>query len=56
MILQEGDRVEHKNRGKGTVIEQQFFINETTVQFDVDSDAEGEILTVSTSLLKKIDD
>lgn len=51
--FQKGDRVEHSKRGKGTYVES-YDRFESVVHFDEDSDAEGELLTVSTHLLKKI--
>lgn len=50
-----GDRVEHKNRGKGTFIEYDILEDDCLVEFDLDSDAEGDTLLVSESLLTKID-
>lgn len=49
-----GDRVEHKNRGKGTFLMYGTFNDESIVEFDKESDAEGETLTVTTQLLTKI--
>ncbi|MGE7606559.1 hypothetical protein ACQKML_08110 [Peribacillus frigoritolerans] len=51
MEFNKGDKVEHKSRGKGTFIEYDTFENESVVQFE-EGDAEGDTLTVSTSLLK----
>lgn len=51
MDFRRGDKVEHKSRGKGTFIDYDTFENEAVVQFE-EGDAEGETLTVSTSLLK----
>lgn len=48
------DRVEHARRGKGTFLSYGMFHDESIVQFDKDSDANGETLTVTTGLLKKI--
>lgn len=50
------NRVEHKRRGKGTFLSQGNFHDESIVEFDKDSDAEGETLTVTTGLLKKINE
>ena len=52
--FEEGDRVEHARRGKGTFLTFGVFDNESVVEFDEDSDARGETLTVSTGLLKKL--
>lgn len=37
-----GDRVEHKKRGKGTFLSYGMFHDESMVEFDKDSDAEGK--------------
>jgi hypothetical protein len=37
-----GDRVEHKYRGKGTFVSAGIYADESIVQFDLDSDAEGQ--------------
>lgn len=55
MVFVKGDRVEHKNRGKGVFLSYGTFENESVIMFDEDSNAEGDILTVTTSLLKKLD-
>jgi hypothetical protein len=49
-----GDRVEHARRGKGTFLSYGMFSDESIVEFDKDSDAKGETLTVTTGLLIKI--
>jgi hypothetical protein len=49
-----GDRVEHLNRGKGTFLSYGMFNDESIVEFDRNSDAEEETLTVTTGFLKKI--
>lgn len=55
MGFKTGDRVEHKTRGNGTFLAYGTFSNESIVEFDIDSDAEGETLTVTTGLLKKVE-
>lgn len=55
MEFKTGDRVEHSRRGKGTFLMYGMFHDESIVEFDKDSDAEGETLTVTTCLLKKIE-
>lgn len=52
--FKKGDRVEHSRRGKGTFLSQGIFHDESIVEFDKDSDAEGETLVVTTKMLKKI--
>lgn len=52
MEFKKGDRVEHKNRGKGTFVCYDIHENESVVEFDLDSDGAGMELTVSTSLLR----
>lgn len=54
MEFKTGDRVEHKARGKGTFLSYGMFHDESIVEFDHDSDAEGETLTVTTGMLKLI--
>ncbi|WP_180806856.1 hypothetical protein [Bacillus paralicheniformis] len=54
MQFNNGDRVEHVNRGKGTFLSYGEFENESIVKFDEDSNAEGDTLTVTTGLLKKL--
>jgi stalled ribosome alternative rescue factor ArfA len=50
-----GDRVEHSRRGKGTFLSYDDSMKEDAiVEFDDDSDAEGETLAVTSKLLKKI--
>ncbi|WP_299831439.1 hypothetical protein [uncultured Metabacillus sp.] len=53
--FKKGDRVEHKNRGKGTFIEYDILEDDVYVEFDLDSDGEGDTLLVSASLLRKIE-
>lgn len=55
-IFKKGDQVEHLYRGKGVFEEYGLFTDESVVSFDEDSDGNSETLTVSTVLLKKIDD
>lgn len=56
-MFKQGDRVEHKRRGKGTFIEYDWATpNDAVVEFDKDSDAEGDTLCVTAALLTKIDD
>jgi len=55
MTFKLNDRVEHATRGAGTFLSYGVFHDESIVEFDKDSDAEGETLTVTTRLLKKID-
>ncbi|PRR87320.1 hypothetical protein [Bacillus atrophaeus] len=50
-----GDRVEHARRGRGTFVSYDTNEEESVVSFDLDSDADGDTLTVSTNLLKVID-
>ncbi|MGG1347608.1 hypothetical protein ABE197_13090 [Bacillus subtilis] len=52
--FKKGDRVEHSRRGKGTFLSQGMFHDESFVEFDKESDAEGETLVVTTKMLKKI--
>lgn len=54
MEFKTGDRVEHKARGKGTFLSYGMFSDESIVEFDKESNAEGETLTVTTGLLVKI--
>lgn len=54
MEFKTGDRVEHVRRGKGTFLIYGLFSDESIVEFDKDSDAKGDTLTVTTGLLKKI--
>ncbi|MGO0713243.1 hypothetical protein P5408_010460 [Bacillus subtilis] len=42
--FKKGDRVEHSRRGKGTFLSQGMFHDESIVEFDKNSDAEGETL------------
>lgn len=56
-----GDRVEHKNRGKGIFVEYHCesykgYTDSCYVQFDENSDAEGDFLEVTIGMLKKIED
>lgn len=56
MEFKMGDRVEHSRRGKGTFLSYGDFSDESIVEFDKDSDAEGETLVVTTGLLKGINE
>lgn len=53
-FLTKGQRVQHAKLGKGTFEEFCWEDNTSYVTFDMDSDAEGETLRVTTSLLKPI--
>lgn len=53
-MFEQGDRVIHKTRGKGTFIEYDWATDkDAVVEFDIDSDAEGETLCVTAALLRK---
>ncbi|MEE5181186.1 hypothetical protein JDW21_18870 [Bacillus subtilis] len=51
--FKKGDRVEHSRRGKGTFLSQGIFHDESIVEFDKNSDAEGETLVVTAKMLKE---
>jgi hypothetical protein len=55
MKFVKGDKVEHRNRGKGTVVGYDPLDDSCViVDFDLDSDAKGETLGVTESLLIKL--
>lgn len=54
MKFKQGDKVEHKNRGKGTVLGYDPLDNSCVIVEFYEGDAKGESLGVSESLLTSI--